>query len=104
MPKREVQVKDQAGADCTPANLVLSNFGPGEFVLWIGREDTVGYIRDGERIEVVTKYIKAKVVMTPQMMKRTLETLQQQLKKYEEEFGLIDTSGPITPPMNELLH
>lgn len=45
--------------------------------------------------------VRSRVIMTPQNAKRFLEALQENLQKYEANFGHIDTGNtPPMPPMN----
>jgi hypothetical protein len=45
--------------------------------------------------------VRSRVIMTPQNAKRFLDALQENLQKYEQHFGYIDTGNtPPMPPMN----
>lgn len=45
--------------------------------------------------------VRSRVIMTPQNAKRLLEALQDNVQKYEQNFGHIDTGNvPPVPPMN----
>jgi hypothetical protein len=45
--------------------------------------------------------VRSRVIMTPQNAKRLLEALQDNIQKYEQTFGRIDTGNtPPMPPMN----
>jgi hypothetical protein len=43
--------------------------------------------------------VRARVINSPKHMKRFLLALQENVAKYEQQFGKIDISGPITPPL-----
>lgn len=45
--------------------------------------------------------VRSRVIMTPQNAKRFLDALKENLQKYEQQFGHIDTGNtPPMPPMN----
>ncbi len=45
--------------------------------------------------------VRSRIIMTPQNAKRFLEALQENMQKYEQSFGVIDTGNtPPMPPMN----
>lgn len=45
--------------------------------------------------------VRSRVIMTPQNAKRFLEAMQENIQKYEQSFGKIDTGNtPPMPPMN----
>lgn len=45
--------------------------------------------------------VRSRVIMTPQNAKRFMEALQENMQKYEQTFGVIDTGNtPPMPPMN----
>ena len=45
--------------------------------------------------------VRSRIIMTPQNAKRFMEALQENIQKYEQSFGHIDTNNtPPMPPMN----
>ena len=44
--------------------------------------------------------VRSRVIMNPQNAKRFLKALQDNMKKYEDNFGTIDEPNPDIPPMN----
>jgi hypothetical protein len=46
--------------------------------------------------------VRARVINSPKHMKRFLLALQENVAKYESQFGKIDVSGPV-PPMPSIL-
>lgn len=45
--------------------------------------------------------VRSRIIMTPQNAKRFMEALQENIQKYEQSFGHIDTHNtPPMPPMN----
>ena len=45
--------------------------------------------------------VRSRVIMTPQNAKRLLEALHENVQKYEQTYGVIDTQNtPPMPPMN----
>ena len=45
------------------------------------------------------KRSRARVINSPKHMKRFLLALQENIAKYEQQFGKIDVSGPMIPPL-----
>jgi hypothetical protein len=43
--------------------------------------------------------VRARVINSPKHMKRLLHALQDNVAKYEAQFGKIDVSGPVPPPL-----
>lgn len=46
--------------------------------------------------------VRARIISSPKHTKRLLEALRDNISKYEQRFGVIDTSGP--NPHDELVH
>ncbi len=78
-------------ADGLYTNLAIITHSPSEFVC-----DFVQMMPG-----VPKGKVRSRVIMTPQNAKRLLEALQDNIQKYEQTFGRIDTGNtPPMPPMN----
>lgn len=83
MPQRVQLHVDDAVADGHYANLVLINNSPAEFVL-----DFARIVPASPKAKVQTR-----VILAPVHAKNLLKALEQNIKKYEENFGEIKQPG-----------
>ncbi|MDX1942650.1 MAG: DUF3467 domain-containing protein [Saprospiraceae bacterium] len=73
------------------SNLAIISHSPSEFVL-----DFIRIMPNVPKAKV-----KARIILTPQHAKRLLNALNDNIKKYESQFGLIDEpEQPPFPPMS----
>ncbi|MBK7870242.1 MAG: DUF3467 domain-containing protein [Saprospiraceae bacterium] len=73
------------------SNLAIISHSPSEFVL-----DFIRIMPNVPKAKV-----KARIILTPQHAKRLLNALNDNVKKYESQFGLIDEpEQPPFPPMS----
>jgi len=93
-PQVQIQLEiDQQTAYGIYANMALVNHNETEFVL-----DFI-YVQP----QAPKAVVRARVINSPKHMKRLLLALQDNLAKYEAQFGKIDISGPM-PPMLGMPH
>ena len=79
-PQIKVELKEPE-AEGIYSNWVMTTYGPSEFIIDFGR------ILPG----LPKTKVYARIVMTPQHVKRLLEVLGKNVKAYEEKFGDIKT-------------
>jgi hypothetical protein len=87
--KKNINIKlTEDAADGIYSNLALITHSPAEFIF------------DFARIMPGTEFSKvhARVVMTPQHAKSLLKALEENIKKYENQYGEIKAMG--TPPVD----
>ncbi|WP_107038379.1 DUF3467 domain-containing protein [Brumimicrobium mesophilum] len=77
-------------ADGVYSNLALITHSPSEFVC-----DFVQMMPGMPKAKV-----RSRVIMTPENAKRLLNALQDNIRKYEENVGNINTGGSNLPPIN----
>ena len=87
----EMQV-DEAVAQGMYINLALVHHDETEFTI------DVLYMPPHQR----RAKVRARIISSPKHTKRLLVALQEQVRRYEERFGVIDLSGP--NPADKLLH
>ena len=85
-PQVQIQLQiDEAVAQGMYVNMAMLNHNETEFVI-----DFI-YVQPQQPKAVV----RARVINSPKHMKRLLHALQDNVAKYEAQFGKIDISGPI---------
>lgn len=77
-------------ADGVYSNLAIIGHSPSEFVV-----DFLRILPNSPQPKV-----KSRVILTPQHAKRLLRALQDNIQKYEEQFGEINDMGHPNMPMN----
>ena len=77
-------------ADGVYANLAIISHSPSEFVA-----DFVRMVPNVPKAKV-----KSRVILTPHHAKRLMRALQDNIKKYESQFGVINEPEQAVPPMN----
>ncbi|MFZ4544855.1 MAG: DUF3467 domain-containing protein [Saprospiraceae bacterium] len=78
-------------ADGTYANLAVISHSPTEFVL-----DYIRVMPNMPKAKVVSR-----IILTPEHAKRLLQALADNVRRYEQQFGVInDNGGSGFPPMN----
>ena len=94
MDKKEKQVNIELTDEMSNgvySNLAIITHSPSEFVC-----DFIQMMPG-----VPKGKVRARVIMTPQNVKRLMEALHENIKKYEQTNGVIDTgNAPPMPPMN----
>src|SRR4051812_39245346 len=80
---------DDAMANGMYANMAMLNHNETEFVI-----DFI-YVQPQQPKAVV----RARVINSPKHMKRLLMAIQENVAKYESQFGKIDVSGPLPPTL-----
>ena len=89
-PPVQIQLQiDDAVANGTYANMAMLNHNETEFVI-----DFI-YVQPQPPKAVV----RSRVITSPKHMKRLLHALQENVAKYEAQFGKIDISGPVPPAL-----
>ena len=89
-PQVQIQLQiDDAVAQGMYVNMAMLNHNETEFVI-----DFI-YVQPQQPKAVV----RARVINSPKHMKRLLHALQDNVAKYEAQFGKIDISGPVPMPM-----
>ena len=92
---QQIQIQlqlDDAMAQGVYANMALVNHNDTEFVL-----DFI-YVQP----QMPKATVRARIINSPKHMKRLLHALQENVAKYEAQFGKIDVSGP--PPTLGMQH
>ena len=88
----QVQIQleiDQQTAHGIYANMAMVNHNETEFVI-----DFI-YVQP----QIPKAQVRARVINSPKHMKRFLHALQDNVAKYEAQFGKIDISGPLPPSL-----
>ncbi len=90
-PQVQMQLQiDDATANGIYANMALVHHNETEFVL-----DFL-YVLP----QVPKAVVRSRVITSPKHLKRLLTALQDNLNRYEAQFGRLEASGPIAPPMH----
>ena len=84
----QVQIDDQL-AQGVYANMAMVNHNETEFVI-----DFI-YVQP----QIPKAQVRARVINSPKHMKRLLHALQDNVAKYEAQFGKIDVSGALPPTL-----
>lgn len=83
-PQPELNIElDEETAEGTYSNLVMIAHSPEEFIL-----DFIRVVPGVQKARV-----KERIIITPQHAKRLLRALQDNVDRYEEDYGHIDTEG-----------
>jgi hypothetical protein len=89
-PQMQIQLEiDQVIAQGIYVNMAMLNHNETEFVI-----DFI-YIQP----QAPKAVVRARVINSPKHMKRFLHALQDNVAKYEAQFGKIDVSGPVPHPI-----
>lgn len=89
-PPMQIQLQiDDAVAQGMYVNMAMLNHNETEFVI-----DFI-YVQP----QAPKAVVRARVINSPKHMKRLLAALQENVAKYEAQFGKIDTSGPLPHPL-----
>jgi hypothetical protein len=94
---QQIQIQlqlDDAMAQGVYANMALVNHNDTEFVL-----DFI-YVQP----QMPKATVRARIINSPKHMKRLLHAIQDNVAKYEAQFGKIDISGPMPPIIGGLQH
>src|ERR1043166_7717153 len=94
---QQVQIQlqiDDAVANGAYVNMALLNHNETEFVL-----DFI-YVQP----QAPKAVVRARLINSPKHMKRVLHALQENLTRYEAQFGKIDISGPVPHPIGGMQH
>lgn len=90
-PQVQIQLQiDDAIALGMYVNMAMLNHNETEFVI-----DFI-YVQP----QAPKAVVRARVINSPKHMKRLLHALQDNVAKYEAQFGKIDMSGPLPAPLN----
>lgn len=93
-PQVQIQLQiDEQTAQGMYVNMAMLNHNETEFVI-----DFI-YVQP----QAPKAVVRARVINSPKHMKRLLHALQDNVAKYEAQFGKIDVSGPL-PPMLGMPH
>jgi hypothetical protein len=93
-PQVQIQLQiDEQTAQGMYVNMAMLNHNETEFVI-----DFI-YVQP----QAPKAVVRARVINSPKHMKRLLHALQDNVAKYESQFGKIDASGPL-PPMLGMPH
>ncbi len=85
-----IELSDEM-AEGVYSNLAIISHSQSEFVL-----DFIRMMPNVPKAKV-----KSRVILTPQHAKRLMKALQDNMKKFEKQFGNVaDTEAPMIPPMN----
>ena len=83
-PQPELNIElDEETAEGTYSNLVMIAHSPEEFIL-----DFIRVVPGVQKARV-----KERIIITPQHAKRLLQALQDNIERYEEDYGDIDAPG-----------
>lgn len=83
-PQPELNIElDEETAEGTYSNLVMIAHSPEEFIL-----DFIRVVPGVQKARV-----KERIIITPQHAKRLLQALQDNVERYEEDYGDIDAHG-----------
>lgn len=89
-PQMQIQLQiDESVAQGMYVNMAMLNHNETEFVI-----DFI-YVQP----QVPKAVVRARVINSPKHMKRLLHALQDNVAKYEAQFGKIDVSGPQPHPL-----
>jgi hypothetical protein len=89
-PQVQIQLQiDEAIAQGMYVNMAMLNHNETEFVI-----DFI-YVQP----QAPKAVVRARVINSPKHMKRLLHALQDNVTKYEAQFGKIDVSGPLPHPL-----
>jgi Protein of unknown function (DUF3467) len=89
-PQVQIQLQiDEQTAQGMYVNMAMLNHNETEFVI-----DFI-YVQP----QAPKAVVRARVINSPKHMKRLLHALQDNVAKYEAQFGKIDISGSIPPPL-----
>src|SRR5438309_1186560 len=89
-PQRKIQLQiDEQTAQGMYVNMAMLNHNETEFVI-----DFI-YVQP----QAPKAVVRARVINSPKHMKRLLHALQDNVAKYEAQFGKIDVSGPLPPSL-----
>ncbi|HTO99471.1 MAG TPA: DUF3467 domain-containing protein [Myxococcales bacterium] len=91
-PASPVQIQlqiDEQTAQGMYVNMAMLNHNETEFVI-----DFI-YVQP----QAPKAVVRARVINSPKHMKRLLHALQDNVAKYESQFGRIDVSGPVQPTL-----
>lgn len=94
---QQIQIQlqlDDAMAQGVYVNMALVNHNDTEFVL-----DFI-YVQP----QMPKATVRARIINSPKHMKRLLHAIQDNVAKYEAQFGKIDISGPVPPVIGGLQH
>src|SRR3981081_4224922 len=89
---QQIQIQlqlDDAMAQGVYANMALVNHNDTEFV-----RDFI-YVQP----QMPKATVRARIINSPKHMKRLLHAIQDNVAKYEAQFGKIDVSGPLPPSL-----
>ena len=90
-PQVQIQLQlDDATANGAYVNMAMINHNETEFTV-----DFI-YIQPQTPPKAM---VRARIINSPKHMKRFLLALQENIAKYEQQFGKIDVSGPMVPPL-----
>ncbi len=88
VPQVQIQLQiDDAVAQGMYVNMAMVNHNETEFVI-----DFI-YVQP----QVPKAVVRARVINSPKHLKRLMHALQDNLAKYEAQYGKIDISGPVPP-------
>ena len=94
-PQVQIQLQlDEATALGMYVNMAMVNHNETEFVL-----DFI-YVQP----QAPKAVVRARIINSPKHMKRFLHALQDNVTRYEAQFGKIDVSGPVPPPISGMPH
>jgi len=89
-PQMQIQLEiDQVIAQGMYVNMAMLNHNETEFVI-----DFI-YVQP----QAPKAVVRTRVINSPKHMKRFLHALQENVAKYESQFGKIDISGPVPHPI-----
>jgi hypothetical protein len=94
-PQVQIQLEiDPATAQGLYVNMAMLNHNETEFVI-----DFI-YVQP----QAPKAVVRTRVINSPKHMKRFLHALQENVAKYEAQFGKIDVSGPVPHPIGGMQH
>jgi hypothetical protein len=94
-PQMQIQLEiDQVVAQGMYVNMAMLNHNETEFVI-----DFI-YVQP----QAPKAVVRARVINSPKHMKRFLLALQDNVARYEAQFGKIDISGPVPHPIGGMQH
>jgi hypothetical protein len=94
-PQVQIQLQlDEATALGMYVNMAMVNHNETEFVI-----DFI-YVQP----QAPKAVVRARIINSPKHMKRFLHALQDNVTRYEAQFGKIDISGPVPHPISGMPH
>ena len=94
-PQVQIQLQlDEATALGMYVNMAMVNHNETEFVI-----DFI-YVQP----QAPKAVVRARIINSPKHMKRFLHALQDNVAKFEAQFGKIDVSGPVPHPIGGMSH